>query len=302
LAVLGIVVAFGFAMYDYTILDQQSLEVDINEDRALLDARSGVQEAIAQLQDAIAAGNTDTLLGKDIAVAVSIYRLDGKQPDAAPSVDEHYNSEVTVKISDECAKMNVNLAPPAVLMSMLKIDGEAARQVRERLPRLDGSAGPADGRRRWLASLDDLAGLKVLPAEALTPERAADLTVFSALDLTAPAGYVNLNTASKAVLEAALGVTPDVADKVMLARPLTSAEALFAAAGKDANGFNFKPAPDNPGGLPKELAFTSRCFRVTSAARLTKSSSGKSATATVEAVVQFPENAPPQIVYWSGAS
>ena len=303
LAVLGIVVAFGVAMYQYTALEKEQLDNDLNRGRARLDAKSGVEEAVARLQAAVASGQVGDLLDKDIAVPLAVYRLQGKQADAAPSSDDRYSSQATVRISDECARMNVNLAPPAVLMSMLKIDGEKARQLRERLPRLDGTAAPADSGRRWLSSLDELVALQVLPAEVLTPERMADLTVYSALDIQNASGYVNLNTASKAVLEAALGVTPETADKVMLARPLNSLEALVGAAGKDANGFNFKPALDNPGGLPKELAFSSRCFRVVSTAQLMrKSGAARPVSATVEAVVQFPENAAPRIVYWGEPS
>ena len=305
LAVLGIVVTFGFAMYEYSALERQDASVDLNKGRVLADAKSGVEEAAARLQEAIASGKADTLLGNDkaIALSVGIYHLAGREPGAdgsAPVADERYASNVSVSISDECARMNVNLAPPAVLMAMLNIDGEKARQVRERLPKLDAAAGAEDNGRHWLSSVDELAGLKILPAEALTAERAADLTVFSALDVQHAAEYLNLNTASKAVLQAALGISAEAADKVMLARPLTSLDGLVAAAGKDANGFNFKPAPNAPGALPKELAFSSRCFRITSTAKLTNpTGSAKSASATVEAVLQFPENAAPRIVYWS---
>jgi type II secretory pathway component PulK len=301
IAVLGIVVAFGFAMYDYTLLEQEDLTVDLDRDRALWDAKSGVEQAIAELQAAIASGQVDVLLRDGIpSVPLSVYHLAGKDLNAGaipPVPDDRYTSGAAVEISDECARMNVNLAPPAVLMSILKIDGEKARQLRERLPRLDGPA-VEDENRRWLSSVKELAGMQVLPSESLADERGANLTVFSALDMRTPAGFVNLNTASSAVIEAALGVTPEVAGKVIAARPLNSLEALVAAAGKDANGFNFKPAADSPGSLPNELAFSSRCFRIRSEARLKKREDPKG-IATVEAVVQFPENAAPRIVYWN---
>ncbi len=302
IAVLGIVVAFGFAMYRFTLLEQDSLAVDLDKDRALWDAKSGVEQAIAELQVVIASGQADSLLGKDMAVPLSVYHLAGKgtEAGAAPLVpDDRYASEAVVQISDECARMNVNLAPPAVLMSILKIDGEKARQLRERLPRLDGPA-VEDENRRWLSSVKELAGMQVLPSESLADEREANLTVFSAIDMRDPAGFVNLNTASGAVIEAALGVTPEIAGKVIAARPLNSLEAVVAAAGKDANGFNFKPAADSPGALPKELAFSSRCFRIRSTAQLKKRDrENPRGIATVVAVVQFPENAAPRIVYWN---
>lgn len=302
LAVLGLVVAFGFVMYNASALDQLALTNEHNKDRANLDAKSGVEHAIAELQAAIASGQVDSKLNTDLEVTLNLYKLAGRTPDAAsqaPVTDDRYTSKAIVHITDESARMNVNLAPPAVLMSILKIDGEKARQLRERLPRLDGSAAAENENRRWLSSVDELASLPLLPADTLTPERRADLTTFSALDMKSPAGFVNLNTASKPVLEAALAVTPEVADKVMLARPLTSLDALVAAAGKGPDTFNFKPAADNPGAMPKELAFSSRCFRIRSTAKLIRNSSQQEVTTIVEAVVQFPENEAPRVVYWN---
>ena len=301
LGVLGLVVAFGFVMYNATSLDQVGFTNEFNKDRAYIDAKSGVEHAIAELQAAIASGQVESKLNANFDVMLNLYRLAGRTPEAAsqaPVVDDRYTSKAIIHITDESARMNVNLAPPAVLMSILKIDGEKARQIRERLPRLDGPVAENENR-RWLSSVDELASLPVLPADTLTAERRADLTTFSAMDMKSPAGFVNLNTASKPVLEAALAVTPEVADKVMLARPLTSLDALVAAAGKGPDTFNFKPAADNPGGLPKELAFSSRCFRIRSTAKLIRNSSQKEVEAIVEAVVQFPENEAPRIVYWN---
>ncbi|MCC6154928.1 MAG: general secretion pathway protein GspK [Candidatus Hydrogenedentes bacterium] len=307
LGVLALVALFGTAMYRYSSLELDDYMVDLNKDRAYLDAKSGVEHGIAELQAAIASGNVDSVVNNINnpvePLRLNLYKLANRTPDAVnqtPVTDERYTSTVSLKISDESARMNVNLAPPAVLMSILKIDGEKARQIRERLPRLDGSVAENENR-RWLSSVDELASLPLLQDDTakLTEERKADLTTFTALDIKAPAGFVNLNTASKPVLEAALAVTPEVADKVMLARPLSSLDALVAAAGKGPDTFNFKPAADNPGGMPKELAFSSRCYRIRSEAVLTRSSSGQEVRAIVEAVVQFPENEAPRIVYWN---
>lgn len=292
LAVLGILLAMGFAMYNFVDLESRSMTVDFHADRALWVARSGVEQAIGELQSAVAAGKTGDLLKGPLEVEVPVYKLAGRDLNAAqlaPVVDDRYSSKASVTISDESARLNVNFAPPAVLMSILKIDGEKARQLRERLPRLDGSSAGNEGR-RWLSSVEELMGQQVVPAEALTKERMADLTTFTALDMQNPSGFVNVNAASSAVLEAALGVTPEVAAKVIAARPLNSIEAVAAAAGKDAASFT----------MQKELAFSSRCYRIVSTARLAKADSGVAvASFTVEAVAQFPDNAPPRIVYWS---
>ena len=83
LAVLGLVVAFGFAMYNASALDRLALTNEHNKDRADLDAKSGVEHAIAELQAAIASGQVDSKLNTDLEVTLNLYRLAGRAPDAA---------------------------------------------------------------------------------------------------------------------------------------------------------------------------------------------------------------------------
>lgn len=315
LGILAIVIAFGVSMWKFGNNDRLALSNTLHAERAAWVSRGGVETAIAQLEAALATGTASELTGNPLSVEVPIYRQkrrsddpEAPAPDPAttpPVIDDLYKATATVEISDECSRLNLNLAPPTVLMSFLRIDGDKARQIRERLPRLDGVAPAAGESRRWLATVEELVTLGLVPAETLTAERAKDLTVYSA-DLSAPAGFVNINTASSAVLEAALGITPDVVQRIIQARPITSVQALTAAAGKDVAGFNFKPTAEDPSGLPKELAFSSRCYRLVSRAEIVKPVEGQDplrvGSATIEAVVQFPQGAAPRIVYWKETS
>jgi len=308
LVVLGFIAVMGVTMLGYVAIDKTRQNNEIDAERAAWVARSGIEAAVAELQTNVASGQAPA---PQIEVDVPVYwqpNTKEKQTNPAsdaPEVDDRFKSRATVAVADESARINVNLAPPTVLMSVLKIDGDKARLIREKLPRIDGAAPTAeDANRHWLTGVDDLVSRQLLTSESLTAERAADLTVYTAMDSQSPTATINLNTASSAVIEAALGVTPDIAAKVIAARPLNSVDALKTAAGKDPSGFNFKPPADNPAALPKELGFSSRCFRLVSRADVHRAGGEGMAdlliaSATIEAVVQFPENAAPQIVFWN---
>jgi len=306
----------SFAMYRYMELERENMLLDQQEARAGWVAKSGVEAAIAQMQTAIASGKTGDILSNPLAIEVPVYIMprwvdENADPKVSrdpavdlPVIDTAYAGRAAVVITDESAKINVNLAPPAVLMSILKIDGDKARQIRERLPRLDGAAPAAgDENRTWLATVEELVNNGLVTSEVLTAERAADLTAQSAADLNGATAQININTASSAVIEAALGVTPDVAKNVIAARPISSADALKAAAGKDATGFNFKPPVEDPTALPREIAFSSRCFRIASVGKVEdlegRAQKENIVARAIEAVVYFPENASPRVIYWN---
>ncbi|MDZ4860968.1 MAG: type II secretion system protein GspK [Candidatus Hydrogenedentes bacterium] len=306
LGVLIIVMAIGYSMYRGMEIEREDMLIDQYDQRAEWVAKSGIETAVAQLQTAIASGTAAELLATPMTVDVPIYVQEkmSKVISDAPVLDEQYAGRASVVIADESAKINLNLAPPTVLMSVLKIDGDKARQIREQLPRIDDSA-PASGedKRHWLATVEELVSYGLVTSEALTAERAADLTVHSTGNPRDAGAVVNINSASSAVIEAALGVTPEVAANVIAARPIMSLEALTAAAGKDPSGFNFKPGADDPMGLPKEISFSSRCFRITSKGTVDKLIGGDQrdvlGARSIEAVVYFPENAARRIVYWN---
>ena len=302
LGVLVIIMAIGFSMYRGMEIEREHMLMDQYDQRAEWVAKSGIEVAVAKLQAAIASGAADDLLAAPIPVEVPVYlQQKGSNPVIdAPVIEEGFAGRASVTIKDESAKINVNLAPPTVLMAMLKIDGDKAREIRESLPRIgDSTSRPDDKPRKWLATVEELVSYGLVSSETLTAERAADLTVFNTADGQTMA--VNVNTASSAVLEAALGITPEVAGQVIAARPIMSVEALITATGKEPSGFNFKPSAENPAGLPEEIVFSSRCYRITSTGTVEKSVGGQPdvlGARAIDAVVYFPENAAHRIVYW----
>lgn len=295
---IGLLVVFmliGIAWVDYMTVETNKSDLQINSTRARYAASGGVEAGIAQVEAALAAHAlpSDTPLEFQLPV----YRKGD-----TPALDEERACRVKVTISDESARININYAPPNVLRKILGVDGEKAREIRSSLPRLEGepmTAGDQD--RHWFTSVDELVTRSFLTAEQLTPELAAMLTVYSVPDPANPAGYMNVNTAPGPVLEALLDITPDMAASVIdkrTQRPLADVTELSAAAGKDPATFNVRPAPDALNTLPRELGFTSRCYRIASQAELVKDEK-VIGSGYAEAVVYFDPQGSPRILYWS---
>jgi type II secretory pathway component PulK len=197
--------------------------------------------------------------------------------------------------------INLNHAPPRVLQAILGVDGDTARKIRSALPAQEG----AGGAQRWLASPSDLVsrGLISPAAFAALPKRF--VTVYSVADHAQPLGFLNLNAAAPEVLAAVLDIPVDAAKTAASKRPFRSLADVVAAAGKEPASFNYKPPPDAPDTLPKQLSLESRCFRIVSEAALSElRPDGVEIRAThrrVEAVVAFDPDGSPHVTFWSEA-
>lgn len=139
--------------------------------------------------------------------------------------------------------------------------------------------------------MDELASRGLLDAEKWKAVRKDLLTVSSVVDPANPVAFINVNCAPPEVLEAVLGVTPEVAANIIQKRPFANLADLSAAAGKDAAAFNVKLDATTPDALPKELAFESRCFRITSRGNVMdtrdETKIASVASYNIEAVVAF---------------
>ncbi|GMU91281.1 MAG: hypothetical protein AMXMBFR4_03390 [Candidatus Hydrogenedentota bacterium] len=304
LGVLIVLSLLGTSWVVYMSLESTDTRQDLYVARAAAAAQGGARAAIAQMQQALRDRRAAELTASPLVIDIPVYRADAKTAiDAAPVLDDRYHAGVSAVITDECAKVNVNFAPPNVLISLLGIDGDKARSIRANLPRLDGSGAPGGGDpKNWLTSVDELIARNLLTADVLTTERAAQLTVYTVPDPSNPEGFININSASEDVLRAVLDVTPDAAARVAAARPLSSAAELAAVAGKVASTFNYPPPPDDPGALPREFSFSSRCYRIVCSAgldRIDLDNPQRRASAGVETVVYFPEDGKPRILYWN---
>lgn len=281
LAVLGICMMLGWAYVGYMMTEREDADLKIHNVRARMVAEAGVQAAIAKLQQSLETYEFD--------VAVPMY---GLAEEGALEASTDVQGSARVRVSDEAARLNVNYAPVRMLSAVLGINPEEARALRSRLPRIPGEdVGDATGAARWLTSVDEL-GTRI-PPEAFEKVNRDLLTVYTVADPTDPAGFVNLNTASPAVIAAVLGIGTEAAQKVYDAarqKPFTSAEEVLQAAG------GAGAIPD--GALPKEAAFASRTYRVASEGVVWKEGEPLTGAVVVEAVVQFDETGQARIRYW----
>ncbi|GMV98862.1 MAG: hypothetical protein AMXMBFR84_00020 [Candidatus Hydrogenedentota bacterium] len=299
LAMVGLFSLLGTAWVRFALIDSDESKLRLDRVQARHIAESGVQGAIADLQAALAnGGSADGLLTATREYPISIYRAaDGT--DAPPVVDESRSAVASVSILDESARINLNFAPPAVLSRILNVSGETARQIRRALP-------DAAGEGLWLSHVDELLTRNLIDGPSFEKINPDLLTVYTAADTAAPQGYINVNSASREVLEAVLDVPSETATRVMAARPLTSLEQLAALAGKDPSTFGVRMENDTPGAMPRALSLTSRCYRIRSEGVFNSIDLDGTASTlgavTVEAVVLLPEGSAPRIMYWNATA
>lgn len=288
------ILAVAYVTYARTALDR--IDYRAQSVRARLAAEGGVQAAVGSIASALPSGDVSGVLSAPIGFEFPFYQLDRSAADRmAPATDRRWAVRVTV--TDESGKVNLNFAPTRVLQSILGVDGDTARKIRSSLP-VDAASGS------WLAGVDDLLTRALVSPAAFAAIPKDLVTVYTVPDPAHPAAFLNVNAASPAVLAAILDVTPEAAQQIAQKKPFNTVAELAAAAGKDAATFNFKPAPDAPETLPRELCLRSRSFRVRSEAELVFSegpAGRRTARSYIEAVIVFDRDGASHITYWSEA-
>ncbi len=308
LSLLAIFSMLGVAWINYMQIEWKEAADNEALVRAHVAAEGGVQAAIGAAEAALAGNKLDGLLSAPLSFEFPVY-VNAAGNEAKLQASENYTTHTKVTLTDESAKINVNHAPPNVLRGVLHVDGERARQIRANLPRLDGS--PGDAGRRWLTSVDELMTRGLLSPKEFNAVDRSLLTVYTVSNPAKPSAYLDINRAPKGVIEAVLDVTPEVADKVIAARPFATVEALSAAAGKTPDMFNMRSDPSAPSALSKELSLSPRSLRIVSETEVMKPlrdalpgekvSAQRVATARAEAVIVFEEGGGARVTYWSEA-
>ncbi|MBI4559794.1 MAG: general secretion pathway protein GspK [Candidatus Hydrogenedentes bacterium] len=301
LALLMIFSILGAAYLKFMVIDAESTAHDVLVAQAQAVANGGVYAAIGEIGAALAAGKAPA--GK-LDIEYPIYDLD--RDDSHKLVARELEKcKVTITVSDECARVNLNFAPTRVLEAVLGVDGNTARRIRSSLPRQDElteSVVVTPGQRQWFASVEELVTRGFMADAAFAKINPNLLTVCSVPDLDNPSGFINVNSAPPEVLAAVLGISIEAAQPAIAKRPFTSVNDLAAAAGKDPAAFTVHTAPDVPGTLPKELTLQSRCYRVESRAAVTRGPTELiAAERGATAIIWFKEGGSPEIVYWNGS-
>ncbi len=299
LTALGLLVVLsmlGAAYVTYALLDRDRAEVVLGQTQARMAALGGFEAAVGTIQKAVADAQGQTPVPASLALTLPVYGTDRTVPQGV-SVSERYASNVTVRIVDESAKVNLNHAPTRVLEALLGVDGNTARAIRASLPALPGE--PANPAGRWLTSLDDLASRKLVSLDVLKKINRDFVTVYTVEDPANPVRFININSAAPDVLAAVLNIPLDAARAAAEKRPFTSLNDLVVATGVQPASFNVAPDPTTPDALPPALALKSTCFRiVVEAVVQDKTRPNAGPQDRLEAVVLFRDNGTYDVRYW----
>lgn len=255
-------VLLGTAYVRYATLDEEKATFDLRVLRAHQAAVNGIDATLAEVTAAIANGVAPQT---EYQLEFPAYTINRHEVLGFGS-NTNRRMAVTVTVTPESGKININHAPASVLRAILDIDAPTAEKIVNSLPKPSASATgnteeaewSGGGDRIWLFSLDDMVARGLIDAATAHKIDPETITFATEPDHAAPAAYFNPNDASTKALAAALGAGVDVAEKVTAARPIQDMTQLESAAGK--------PAAEFP--LPAEAwCFTSRSFRFTSLGR-----------------------------------
>lgn len=309
LLALGLLAIFGMlgtAWLEFTRIEFNQTRYEQWDFHARQAARGGVMAAIGEIRAALEAdpGAVENLLGVEKTREFPVFQTVKTDEDTFRAVEkpDGAKGQATYVVTDECARVNVNLAPIRVLRALFGEQGDLARGIRLELPRAESGGPTAEiDSRRWLFSVDELVTRSLVDEDTLAAVGEDLLTVYTGTDLSGRDAFVNVNTATAPVLAAVLGVDLSTAEKVAGARPFQSVEELAAAAGKDPATFNIASEAADAGSVPPGVLFTSRCFRIVSESQLNKPNDKTLGHARVETVVFFNESGEPEIRFWNEA-
>ncbi len=302
LSLLLLFLLLGTAYVRYMSLESDDAQLQLQSMRADEVALGGMRAGAAELQRLIDSGQTPPAELGPYTFPVHV-RDDEDAKGWSESAD--WRAEVSISVADECAKINLNHTPRAVLEALPGIDRAAARKIRSSLPRDDGAEyiQRQAGARRWLTSVDDLLNNELLDGQSFAMLNKDLLTVYSVPDHANPGSYINVNSAPPAVLAAVLNIDLQTAKSVAARRPFLTLDEVAAAAGKTPAEFNVAPSTDAPDLPPAALGLASRCYRLKGTASLGRvrqdGSLYNTTTRRYDAVVYFPENGAPETCYWS---
>ncbi len=287
LAMLLIFTMLGTAYVRYMVLDNDTAKYQLREVRARHLAIGGINAAIGEIAARL---DNDEMPDGSYEFRLPVYVRDGDSMEDRPQ-------EVFVEISDESSRINVNHAPHKVFKA-LGLESATVRRLKQGLP---PQGAQATDERRWLASVQELQLREgFLTAEEYHALDTDLLTVHTVADQTSPAGYMNLNTASPAVLSILFGIPIEESERLAGERPFISWKDVNEKTGRDPQTYNVRPSVRDPNSMPAELSLSSRCFRLESRARIQITAIGdRGVESTVEAVVIFDENGDYRIQFWS---
>jgi len=285
LAMLLLFSLLGAAYVRSMRIEFDSANYATQETRARYLARGGINAAVGVLETAVKRG--DSLDGQTFNFELPLYVSRQLERTAKPQ-------QVTVRVSDESGRLNINHAGLDV-MEGVGIDREAAGKLTNGLPRADL---PSSDDRQWLASVDGLLTRGFVDGRSFAALDREILTVYTVSDPFNPEGYLNINTAAPVVLAAIFNLTIAEAETLAAARPFSSWQDAVTKTGRDPTTYNVGRFLAIPGSMPPALSLTSQCYRLVCEA-FASGPGARPVGVQVEAVVIFDENGGHRFRYWA---
>lgn len=284
LAMLLLFSLLGAAYVRSMRIEFDSANYATQETRARYLARGGINAAVGALETAVKRG--DSLDGQTYTYDLPLYVSRQRERTAEPQ-------KVTVRISDESGRLNINHASLDV-MEAVGIDRESAGKLTNGLPRADL---PSTDDRQWLASVDGLLTRGFVDGRSFAALDREILTVYTVSDPFNPEGYLNINTAAPAVLAAVFNLTAAEAETLAATRPFSSWQDAVTKTGRDPTTYNVGRFLPVPGSMPPALSLTSRCYRLVCEA-FASGPGARPVGVRVEAVVIFDQSGGHRFRYW----
>ena len=287
IAMLALFVMLGTAYVKYMMIELDDTRIDVDASRAQHLASGGIYAAIGEIEAAIDSGLVPK---RSYTIKANAYRYEGGERAA-------YAQEIHVTLSDESARIDLNHAPPEVLVA-LGMDREAVERLGRALPT---SSGLRSESRRWLTSVDDLLTRGIVNRRQFGAIQSDQLTTYTVEDHSKPAAFLNLNTAEAGALAAILGIDDlDEIRQLMAKRPFESWQDAVTKSGREPSTFNVKSPRYASRDMPREVTLSSRCFRLKSEVQVSFAGMARrGSTAAVEAVVLFKDDGSYSIRYWN---
>lgn len=279
LGVLMIFTVLGTAYVRYMSYEYDKTKYIVQEVRSRALAQGGINAAIGEIEQALKDGKTPNAV-YNFQLPVFIREGEGLREEA---------QTVTVRVSDEASRVNINHASKDLLSAMgftrsglnnlsdIKADTSVRKKHRVR-------SGP-------LASVNELRTRNVVGSRDYHNLDTDLMTVYTS------SGVVNINTAAPRVLAAVFGIELGDARVLASKRPFTSWANAVEKVGRDASTFNVSSAG---GSIPEELSLTSNAYRLISEATVrSQGARQRGVRGIVEAVVIFEDDGGTNIRFWS---
>lgn len=287
ISMLALFVMLGTAMVKYMMIELEDTRRQVDEARARNLAAGGIYAAIGEIEAAIDDGR---IPDQAYTIKANAYRYEAGERTA-------YEQEIQVAVSDESALIEINHAPPEVLAA-LGMDPEAIEKLGRAVPT---PSGLRSGSRRWLTHVDDLLTRGIVNRRQFQAIQTDQLTTYTVEDHSKPAEFLNINSAGADAIAAIFGIDDSVEIRQLMAkRPFESWPDAVTKSGREPSAFNVKSPRYASRETPREIAFSSRCFRLHSEVRVAYAGIARRPSfAAVEAVVLFKDDGSFSIRFWN---